>query len=209
MNSLYNQLSATLARYLSAVHAGSLLGRALEETRTSPRELSLRDMPAILPRLERVVRLFVAQERQAQALAELYALSDQPQIGPPTTLEVRTEADISRARLEAKALCDHLGARKTTTQKVATIVSELARNIASYTPGGSIELIPVEGSPRRIRVRARDAGAGISQLDAILKGTYRSSTGLGKGIFGVKRLADEFHIETGGTGTRIDVDIRL
>jgi serine/threonine-protein kinase RsbT len=209
MNSLYNELSATLARYLSAVHAGSLLSRALEETRTSPRDLSLRDMPAVLARLDRVVRLFVAPDRQTQALAELHALSDQPALGGPTTLEVRAESDISRARLEAKALCDLLGARRTTTQKVATIVSELARNIASYTPGGSIELTPVEGSPRRIRVRAKDGGTGIAQLDAILQGTYRSQTGLGKGIFGVKRLADEFHIETGRTGTRIDVEIKL
>jgi serine/threonine-protein kinase RsbT len=106
-------------------------------------------------------------------------------------------------------LCAALGARSLVIQKVATIVSELSRNIVSYTPGGSIELTIVDATPRRIRIRAIDAGKGILDLDAILAGRYRSKTGLGKGILGVKRLADTFEIQTGAAGTHVEVELAL
>ena len=74
------------------------------------------------------------------------------------------------------------------TLRVLTIVSELARNIASYSHGGSIELSRQE---RAILVRAVDRGPGIADLPQILEGRYRSRTGLGLGILGVKRTAQK------------------
>src|SRR5262249_45586701 len=109
------------------------------------------------------------------------------------------------ARVATRGLCASVGAGSLSMQKAATIVSELARNIVSYTPGGSIELAILDTKPRKLHLRATDSGSGITELDALMGGRYKSNTGLGKGMLGVKRLADSFDIRTGKSGTTTDV----
>jgi serine/threonine-protein kinase RsbT len=92
---------------------------------------------------------------------------------------------------------------------VATIVSELARNIFMYTDGGTIDLVPTAEGPPRLLVRAVDRGRGIAHLDEVMSGRYRSKTGLGAGLLGTKRLVDRFEIETGPTGTRVEAEVAL
>jgi serine/threonine-protein kinase RsbT len=58
-----------------------------------------------------------------------------------------------------------------------------------------------------MQIRARDYGTGIKNLDHVLSGAYQSRTGLGKGILGVKRLAQNFQIKTGPTGTDVRVEV--
>jgi serine/threonine-protein kinase RsbT len=65
------------------------------------------------------------------------------------------------------------------------------------------------GSPPKINVVAEDRGTGISNLDDIMAGRYRSRTGLGKGLLAVKKLVDRFDIRTGASGTRIEVEATL
>src|SRR5204862_5178391 len=49
-----------------------------------------------------------------------------------------------------------------------------------------------------------DHGQGIAHLERVLNGTYQSSTGMGLGITGARRLMDEFHIESvAGRGTSV------
>jgi len=116
---------------------------------------------------------------------------------------------VSTARLLARSICETIGGRSMIAQRVATAVSELARNIVSYTPGGRIELSVLAG-PKRIRVVAEDRGSGIPDLDAIMTGRYRSKTGMGKGIVGVSRLSDRFEItRTGIGGTRIEIEVNV
>src|SRR5262249_30133150 len=119
------------------------------------------------------------------------------------------EADLSDARLWAREMCDDLGGSSLTRQKVATLVSELARNIVLYAQRGRIELAPALEPRKRIVVRAIDTGPGISDLSKILDGDYKSRTGLGMGLRGCKRLADRFEIDTGNWGTRIEAEINL
>jgi serine/threonine-protein kinase RsbT len=125
------------------------------------------------------------------------------------SVEIRVEPDITRARAEARRLCEAAGTSGYTVQRVTTIVSELARNIVSYTPGGSIELVlRTDGGPRML-VTSRDTGSGIPNLEEILSGKYRSRTGLGKGITGCRRLADVFRIDTTPKGTTIEIEVRF
>ena len=49
----------------------------------------------------------------------------------------------------------------------------------------------------------------IEGLDRILAGQYRSKTGLGKGLSGVKKLASRFDVATGHQGTRVEAVITL
>jgi anti-sigma regulatory factor (Ser/Thr protein kinase) len=51
------------------------------------------------------------------------------------------------------------------------------------------------------RSRFSDAGPGIDNLDEIFAGRYRSSTGMGLGILGTKRLMDNFELTSSSSGT--------
>jgi serine/threonine-protein kinase RsbT len=152
---------------------------------------------------------FVKAADHAALRRSLSALEPAPEYVPPDLVTIAQEPDISMARNIARGMCERMGAPSLSMQKVATIVSELARNIVSYTDGGSVELIPSSTPRPRIVIRAVDRGNGITRIDDILAGRYQSRTGLGKGILGTKRLADRFDIQTGPSGTRVEVEVLL
>jgi serine/threonine-protein kinase RsbT len=210
MSALYYRLSATLLRYMSPVTTDTVLQRALREACIPVHRLDADTLGQVTPCLERGIRLFVSPERQAKLRAELSELALRAGETPaPVTIAVRVEADISDARLVARKICAELGTRSIVTQKVTTIVSELARNIVSYTTGGAIEFVALNTTPARLRICAVDSGPGIKNLEEIFEGRYKSKTGLGKGILGVKRLSDEFSVQTGASGTRIELEVSL
>src|SRR5262249_58322006 len=91
--------------------------------------------------------------------------------------------------------------------RLATAVSEIARNAFQYGGGGRIEFI-VEGrsAPQILLVRITDRGAGIADLERILQGDYASRTGMGLGIVGARRLMDRFEIHSKpGFGTVVSM----
>ncbi|NTX35696.1 ATP-binding protein [Myxococcus sp. CA033] len=206
-----------------------VLRGTLEPLRLSADTLGAAELPRVIEALEPATRHFVDPARRPDLAARLRALTAtatvpsglsaarEPTPVPatttmdarPTTYLVRTEADASHARLAARALCESMGGRGYECQKVATAVSELARNQISYAGGGTIQLIPVQTPRKLLRVRAEDQGRGIPELERVLSGTYRSKTGMGLGILGVKRLADRFEVKTGATGTQVEFEVWL
>jgi serine/threonine-protein kinase RsbT len=123
---------------------------------------------------------------------------------PPRVVAVNSEHDIVEARTVAKKLAEQCGFDLADAVKVATVVSELARNIVLYARTGRIELEVVSMPKAGIRVVASDDGPGIPNLDAVLSGKYRSKTGMGLGIVGSKRLMDQLSVDSSpGRGTRI------
>jgi serine/threonine-protein kinase RsbT len=120
---------------------------------------------------------------------------------------MKIEADIARARLAARDICMALGTSALILQKLATVVSELARNMVLYAGGGKLAIRPCPGGRRCLHVMSRDQGKGIGNLPEIMAGRYKSRSGLGLGILGTKRLSDKFDIETGPAGTRIEVEV--
>jgi serine/threonine-protein kinase RsbT len=124
-------------------------------------------------------------------------------------LRVATENDVTRARSIARKMCEGAGAGALALQKCATAVSELARNIIAYTSGGEVELSVRDGSPRMLRVIATDRGQGIADIGLVLSGKYKSRTGLGRGLLGVKRLAEDFSVDTSAAGTRVEALLSL
>lgn len=133
-------------------------------------------------------------------------------MGGDKRLAIDSEKDIASARLEAWAEAVRIGLSKFTSVKVATAVSELARNIVFYAGRGTIELRPRQDTREtRLEIVAADQGAGIApeKLDAIFAGTFRSERGLGKGLVAVQKLVDEFQIDTRpGRGTRVSCVFR-
>ena len=90
-----------------------------------------------------------------------------------------------------------IGFTATDATLIATAISELARNIVMYAGQGEVMLQTVEASQRKgIVISARDRGPGIRSLENVLRDGYSTSGGLGLGLPGVKRLMDEFAIES-------------
>jgi serine/threonine-protein kinase RsbT len=203
-------LMQLLTAYISPVNAKALVLRALRENELSPVSATRHDLRKCSATLRRGVELFVSAQHRADALSKIAGFCGIDSLSPNAcSLLVQTEADVGKVRSEARRICDAAGANKFIMQKVATIASELARNIVLYAQRGTVEIVPTLGVPRRIVIRALDQGAGIPHLDVVLSGKYQSKTGLGRGLLGTKRLADRFDISTGGAGTQVVVEVTL
>lgn len=209
MTAAYEQILEVLLRYLSPANAEGTLTRSIREAGMRAESFSYADIQPLLPSLERRIRLYVDPVRHARIAQELGEIGGGRPSRRSRTLVIKTEADISEVRRIAKTICDSSGARSFITHKVVTIVSELARNIVHYTPGGTIEVGVIRDKPPRCSILAMDGGPGILNLEEIMSGRYKSKTGMGRGLVGVKRLAERFKINPGPPGTRIEVEVDL
>ena len=117
-------------------------------------------------------------------------------------VEVRSEADVVMVHKHTRHATELLGFDKFEQTRIATTTSELVRNALLYARGGAIELL-VSEAPASLLLRVSDQGPGITGLEQILAGTYRSRTGLGLGLSGVRRLMERFHIDTSAAGTTV------
>lgn len=117
------------------------------------------------------------------------------------------ELDIVRARQEGRQLAKDTGFGPVDLARVATAISELARNIYNYARPGEIELSQISRGPRSgLQVIARDQGPGIRSIEEAMRDGYTTSGGLGAGLPGTRRLVDEFEIESAeGRGTCVTI----
>ena len=121
------------------------------------------------------------------------------------TLALRSSEDVVIARQHVRARAIEQGFSLVDQTKLVTAASELARNTLHYGGGGMmhVELLS-EGMRRGVRLIFEDHGPGIADISVAMRDGYSSAGGLGLGLGGAKRLANEFSIEsTPGAGTRI------
>ncbi len=90
--------------------------------------------------------------------------------------------------------------------RIATALSEIARNALGYAGGGKVDFLLRRGARPSLVVRVRDSGKGIENLSSILEGRYVSPTGMGLGIAGARRLMDTLEVQTAPTGTTVTMD---
>src|ERR1700689_1236499 len=110
---------------------------------------------------------------------------------------IRSDADIVLARQQGRALAGTIGFTATDATLIATAISELARNIVLYAGQGEVMMRGVETTQAKgMLICARDSGPGIRSIDDVLRDGYSTSGGLGLGLPGVRRLMDEFAIES-------------
>jgi serine/threonine-protein kinase RsbT len=206
----FERVTRVLERHLSPIHARSVLRHALSEHKLQPTDFKLTDLAKMNGSLERGLRLFVTEVAATRAARDIAALQSSKALTvEPSTIEIGAELDISTARNAARRMCEQVGASGFVLQKVTTIVSELARNIVSYSQGGRIELSWKASPSGRVVIRAIDRGPGIPNLQHIMSGNYVSRTGLGRGLTGTQRLANYFDITTGPSGTNVVAEVQL
>jgi serine/threonine-protein kinase RsbT len=127
------------------------------------------------------------------------------------SIALDAEHDIAIARNEVRLIAAKVGFRLTDQTRLATVASELARNVIKYARRGRLIIVEVErgfarGGGRGLRLIFEDKGPGISDTAAAMRDGYSTGGGLGKGLPGSKRLVDEFTLESApGQGTRVTV----
>ena len=120
---------------------------------------------------------------------------------------LQREQDVVFTRQRARQIAQLLGFDAQDQTRIATAVSEIARNALSYAGGGQVAF-HLEGQtrPQLLQVAISDQGPGIPHLQQILAGQYQSPTGLGLGLRGAQRLMDQVHITSApdqGTTVRL------
>ena len=118
---------------------------------------------------------------------------------------IRSDSDIVVARQQGRELATRIGFQSTNLTLIATVISELARNIVLYAKRGDIILKVARKSDWiGITVVAKDLGPGIWNVEQAMQIGYSTSGSLGLGLPGAKRLMDEFEIASKvGEGTTV------
>jgi len=124
------------------------------------------------------------------------------------TVAIKYEQDVVVARQRARQIAGLLGFDGQDQTRIATAVSEIARNAFRYAGAGKVEfMLEGESLPQVLHVRVTDKGPGIPDVAHVLSGKYRSTTGMGIGLIGAHRLMDRVEVKTtSGQGT--DVSLR-
>jgi anti-sigma regulatory factor (Ser/Thr protein kinase) len=125
----------------------------------------------------------------------------------PCTVVVARREDVPRARRAARALAAAQGFGAADAESVALAATELATNLVRYARGGSLTLTPVAGpggaGGAGVQIESHDAGPGIGDLARAMQDGFSTGGGLGSGLPGLRRLMDEFAVESGAAGTTI------
>lgn len=121
------------------------------------------------------------------------------------SITLHHEQTLVIARQFASRVAALLGLDPSDGTRVATAVSEIARNAFRYAAGGEVRFsIDRDSTPAALVVSVSDRGPGITSLADVLAGRLQSPTGAGAGISGARRLMDEFTIESArGRGTTV------
>lgn len=202
-------LLQVLQRYMSPITARGMVARANRLVGITGDMVPAKDVPRLLEQLAQGIKLFVPERQQQEAIAALQSINRDAAAPRAQVYDIHDERGVASARAGARDLCETLGGSSLASQKAATAVSEVARNIVLYAPSGRIEMTPVQVPRRALRIKATDSGPGIPHLNDVLSGKYHSKTGLGRGLSGVKRLSDRFNVLTGPAGTTVEFELCL
>jgi serine/threonine-protein kinase RsbT len=123
------------------------------------------------------------------------------------TRAIRSSEDVVAVRQVVREWAVSVGFGLVDQTKIVTAASELARNTLIYGGGGEIRLEALNDANRRgLRLTFADEGPGIPDIQAALRDGFTTGNGLGLGLGGARRLANEFTIDsTPGRGTKVSV----
>jgi|SRR5690554_3275006 len=126
--------------------------------------------------------------------------------GALASVPISKEWDIVGARQTGRNIAKEIGFGTVDQARIATAISELARNIYLYAGKGIVSFeVLEERSMIGLKIVAEDAGPGINDIGKAMQDGFSTSGGLGAGLPGVKRLMDRFDIMSSNQGTKIIV----
>lgn len=226
MTPLSTKIQGVLREYLSDILARSILSLSLTKSKIDLKNRKPGDGQRLLLELGNGVRTYVVDPaRQHECIAKLGEIVGAsapppaavhpeksrdavPDSAPESTdtfrIAVLRETDIVEARGVGREVAKELGFSPSMQIKLATAISELARNIVQYAGTGTIRIRQLKKGRVGLEVIAKDDGPGIRNIDLVMSDHYRSKTGMGIGLKGTRRMMDEFNLESEvGRGTRV------
>lgn len=119
-------------------------------------------------------------------------------------IPIAGELDVFKARIAGKKMAAAMGFGEIGVAEVEIVISELGTNIVRHAvlPGQMIFGPVKDGRVRGIEIIARDKGPGVKEKRTI-PGAKKESLGIG--LSGVRRLTDEFNLQTKDSGTVIRI----
>jgi serine/threonine-protein kinase RsbT len=121
-------------------------------------------------------------------------------------LKIKEEKDIILVRKIGREVATNLGFNHIDQARITTAISELARNVVKYAGNGTITIEIIHQYVPGLQIVVQDDGPGILNIKKAMEDGYTTSNGLGAGLPGVKRLMDEFLIDSKvNNGTQIRV----
>ena len=120
---------------------------------------------------------------------------------------VHSSEDIVRVRQAVRNWAIDLGFGLVDQTKLVTAASELARNTVNYGGGGTVRMRALDNAAHSgLQLIFEDHGPGIADVELALRDGFTTSSGLGLGLGGARRLTNEFEIESRlGEGTRVRI----
>jgi serine/threonine-protein kinase RsbT len=121
------------------------------------------------------------------------------------TLRLQSDEDVVGLRKQVRERAVAIALSLVDQTKLVTAASELARNTIKYGGGGEVHLDSLsDGIRQGIGLLFVDGGPGIPNIENALRDGFTTGGGLGLGLGGSKRLADEFDIDSRpGEGTAV------
>jgi diguanylate cyclase (GGDEF)-like protein len=120
---------------------------------------------------------------------------------PFAKIAIETEHDTVAARRLAQQAAELAGFGAQDRTRIATAVSEIARNALKYAGRGvAVCSVLFEINEQFLMFTLNDDGPGIAELQEILDGAYCSRTGMGVGIAGSRKLMERFAVDTSPNG---------
>jgi serine/threonine-protein kinase RsbT len=120
-------------------------------------------------------------------------------------VRVESNDDIRAARQQGRAVAAQGGFSPSDLTLIVMAISEVARNIVEFAKEGEV-IITLINDPHKagVEIVAADRGPGIDDVSLVMRDGYSTGNGLGIGLPGVRRLMDEFQIDSEvGKGTTI------
>ncbi len=124
---------------------------------------------------------------------------------PHIACTIHREVDIYVAVGHGRSLTTTMGFDTIDRTRIEIAILELTRNLLAHAGGGVLMLQRVSEQGREgIVIESHDNGPGIADIELAMRDGYSTTRTLGAGLPGVKRLMDEFCIDsTVGVGTHV------
>ena len=123
-------------------------------------------------------------------------------------LPIAKMQDVLLARFVGRDEATKMGFAPVILTRVATLISEITRNVVQHAGcAGELQIGQLgEGDRRGLRIIVSDKGKGIEHADRFLKEDKASPPGAG--LPGARKLVDQFHIQSApGSGTTVTMEI--
>jgi serine/threonine-protein kinase RsbT len=119
------------------------------------------------------------------------------------TFHLAEPSDSEAVVVVARQAAKRAGFKSTDEFMIAVAASELATNILRYAGEGDITISIINNERNGVEIIARDQGPGIQEIEqALQEGFSTTEKSLGMGLPSVKKIMDEFIIESSpGAGT--------